>query len=150
MATISFGADDTTPLTDELFTTLRGRGYDVVLHGPPAGEPASWAEVGERVGRDVAEGRADTGIACCFTGTGVSMAANKVPGVRAALCRDAETARNARRWNDANVLCLSLDRVKPEDLPALLEAWLADTPVDAEERRTIDHLSAIERGVVRR
>ncbi|HEX6031576.1 MAG TPA: RpiB/LacA/LacB family sugar-phosphate isomerase [Tepidiformaceae bacterium] len=144
MATITVGADDATAVTEALVAALRGRGYEVIVHGAPGGERASWAEVGERVGRDVAEGRAESGIACCYTGTGVSIAANKVPGVRAALCRDAETARGARQWNDANVLCLSLDRVRPEELPGLLDAWLADTPVDPEERPAIEHVISLE------
>jgi ribose 5-phosphate isomerase B len=96
--------------------------------------------VGRRVGEAVAEGRADLGVVCCWTGTGVSMAANKVPGVRAALCTDAETARGARRWNDANVVAFGLRLTSPDIAREILDAFLA-TPVDESERGTIATLN---------
>jgi ribose 5-phosphate isomerase B len=142
--TISFGADERTPLTDAILAELRVRGIEPILHGPIAGTGEQWAEVGEVVARDVVEGRAATGIACCYTGTGVSMAANKVRGARAALCIDAEIARGARRWNDANVLCLALSRTSPGDVPAILDAWLTREPVDPSEQPNIARLAAIE------
>jgi len=101
---IAFGTDEVTPVTDLVVAHLRDLGHDVVVVG--AGE--QWPEVGRGVGLAVASGAADRGVVCCWTGTGVSMAASKVPGVRAALCGDAETARGARRWNDANVVALGL------------------------------------------
>jgi len=92
----------------------------------------------------VAEGRADQAIVCCWTGTGASMAANKVPGVRAALCADAETARGARRWNDANALALSLRATSEAVLSEILEAWLDGRPSDeADDRDNIRHLDDI-------
>src|SRR5215211_8877597 len=105
---IALGADEKTHLTDALVEALTLRGHAVELVGPPAGEPGSWADVAREVGERVVTGRAEQGVVCCWTGTGVSIAANKVPGVRAALCTDAETARGARRWNDANVLAVGL------------------------------------------
>src|SRR5437588_2629201 len=87
---------------------LEGRGFEVVRCGAVAGGDTPWPDVAEQVARLVAQGAVDTGVVCCWTGTGVSIAANKVPGVRAALCGDAVTAGGARRWNDANVLALSL------------------------------------------
>lgn len=143
---VSFGADDANVVTDAILRELLARGHEATVHGAPAGETMPWAWVAEAVARDVAEGRADTGILCCYTGTGVSIAANKVPGVRAALCADPEIVRGARAWNDANVLCLSLLRTRPEDVPALLEAWFAPVGVDPEEQPSIDHLREIERG----
>ena len=122
---IVFGSDERTPVTDALVEVLRGRGDEVELVGPPAGEGLAWPEVGRRVGERVAAGRADTGIVCCWTGTGVSIAANKVPGVRAALCGDAVTAAGARRWNDANVLALSLRLVTASVAEEIVDAWLA-------------------------
>lgn len=101
---VALGTDEVTPVTEGIAAALAGAGHEVV----PAGTGDPWPDVGRAVGRAVAEGRAEVGIACCWTGTGVSIAANKVAGVRAALCTDAETARGARRWNDANVLALGL------------------------------------------
>ena len=102
-------ADERTGVADAVVAELRRRGHEPVLHGAlEAGERDDWAWASEAAARDVADGRADQGIVCCWTGTGASIAANKVAGIRAALCVDAETARGARRWNDANVLALSL------------------------------------------
>ncbi len=144
MKRVVVGADDRMPITDRLLEELKSRGFEVTGYGPMVGRDEQWAEVGERVARDVAEGHADTGIACCYTGTGVSMAANKVPGARAALCRDAETARGARAWNDANVLCLSLTSTPEDELPGILDAWFDEIPVDEEERGSINRLAALD------
>jgi ribose 5-phosphate isomerase B len=118
---VAFGTDEETGLTAALVAHLRATGHTVVCS-----EVASWPEVGRAVGDAVASGAADRGVVCCWTGTGVSIAANKVAGVRAALCTDAETARGARRWNDANVVALGLrltsDVVGCEIVDAFLEA----------------------------
>ena len=115
---ISVAADERTGVADALTAQLRRRGHDPLLHGALAdAERDDWAWASEAAARDVAEGRADQAVVCCWTGTGASTAANKVDGIRAALCADAETARGARRWNDANVLALSLRTTSP----ALLE-----------------------------
>src|SRR5215218_7081834 len=106
---VAFGTDEGTPLAGDIAAVLADAGHELVLR--LEGHP--WPDVGRRVGEAVARGEADRGIVCCWTGTGVSIAANKVPGVRAALCTDAETARGARRWNDANVLALSLRLTSP-------------------------------------
>lgn len=134
---IAFGADDTTHLTDLLVEELRRRGHTVSVHGPPAGEPLQWAEVARSVGERVARGQAEQGVLCCWTGTGVTMAANKVPGVRAALCADAETARGARLWNDANVLCLSLRATAEVVAKEILDAWFSVTAPDPAEAENI-------------
>ena len=94
-------------------------------------ERDDWAWASEAAARDVVEGRAAQGIVCCWTGTGASIAANKVPGVRAALCGDAETARGARRWNDANVLPLSLRSTSEALLAEILDAWFEEAPSEA-------------------
>jgi ribose 5-phosphate isomerase B len=91
------------------------------------------------VGELVASRRCDLGVVACWTGTGVSIAANKVPGVRAALCTDAETARGARRWNDANVLALGLRLTSPTVAAEMLDAFLATDP-EPEERANIDRV----------
>lgn len=132
---IAFGTDEATPLTEAITRELEERGHDVVV----AGDGESWPDVGRAVGELVAGGTADRGIVCCWTGTGVSIAANKVRGVRAALCTDAETARGARRWNDANVLALSLRLTSAEVAKELLDAFLS-TDVDPAERSEIAKL----------
>jgi len=126
---IAVGADERTDATDALLDELRARGHDVVLAlGPMGDREEGWVDVGRGVAEAVARGAADHGIVCCWTGTGVSIAANKVPGVRAALCTDAETARGARRWNDANVLALSLRRTTPAIAREILDAWFDGEP----------------------
>ncbi len=132
---VAFGTDEVTSVTDGLVEWLGARGHDVAL----VAAGTAWPDVGRLVGEAVAGGRADRGIVCCWTGTGVSIAANKVPGVRAALCTDAETARGARRWNDANVLAIGLRLTSATVAEEVVEAFLA-TEVDADERATIDRL----------
>ena len=121
---IAFGTDEPTPVTDHVRRLLADRGYEVVV----AGEGDPWPDVGRRVGELVASGRCTAGVVCCWTGTGVSIAANKVPGIRAALCTDAETARGARRWNDANVLAFSLRLTSNTVAEELLDAFLTTEP----------------------
>ena len=142
---IALGSDERTHVTDFVVEDLKRRGHEVELVGPPAGEALAWADVAERVGRSVADGAAEQGLLFCWTGTGVSMAANKVPGVRAALCADAETARGARRWNDANVLCLSLRATSEVIAKEILDAWFEATP-DASEAENIEKVRALDRG----
>ena len=132
---IAFSTDERTPLTEGIVADLRAAGHDVDAVAPAA----SWVDAGEHVGRAVAGGDADVGIVCCWTGTGVSIAANKVDGVRAALCSDAETARGARRWNDANVLALSLRLTSATVAAEIIDAFLA-TEADDDERPAIGRL----------
>ena len=130
---IAFGTDDSTQLTMSLLAYLREGGHELEVVAYP--EP--WSDAGRMVGEAVASGRAERGIVCCFSGTGVSIAANKVRGVRAALCTDAETAAGARRWNDANVLAFGL-RLTTETLAReLVDAFLANIEVDPGEQATI-------------
>jgi RpiB/LacA/LacB family sugar-phosphate isomerase len=147
MTRIALGSDEVTPLTDELVAALREAGHEVELVGPPGGGGEEWVAAAAAVGRAVAEGRAERGVVCCWSGTGASIAANKVPGVRAALCADAETARMARRYNHANVLALSLRLTSPplgrEILTAFLEAPAGEDDFD---RRNLAELSAMEQG----
>ena len=135
------GSDEVSPLTEAVTDDLRKRGHEVVLVGPPAGEQLEWADVGRRLGETVAGGAADTGVLFCWTGTGASIAANKVAGVRAALCTDAETARGARRWNDANVLVLSLRLTSPAVATEMLDAWFSTDP-DPGEAENIGKVSS--------
>jgi ribose 5-phosphate isomerase B len=141
---VVLGADMKTELTDAVEAQLRGRDIDVSLVGPPAGEQMGWADVGRSVGEAVATGRADTGVLFCWTGTGAAIAANKVAGVRAALCTDAVTAQGARRYNDANVLVMSLRLTSPSVAEEMLDAWFATTEVDPEE---VPNIEKVEPGI---
>src|SRR5450759_3320824 len=133
---ISLAADELKGIAGGLVRELRGRGHDVLAHGVLGeGERADWAWASEAVARDVAEGRAEQGVVCCWTGTGASIAANKVAGVRAALCLDADTAAGARRWNDANVLALSLRATSQAQLEEILDAWFSAEPSAEREDR---------------
>ena len=129
---IVLGSDEVTPLTEAVVRDLEGRGHDVKLVGPPAGDDIQWAEVGRLVGESVTGGDADTGVLFCWTGTGASIAANKVPGVRAALCTDPATAAGARKWNDANVLVMSLRLTSPVVASEMLDAWFRTEPDPSE------------------
>lgn len=134
---VAIGSDGVGPLTDALLAELNARGASVERLGALLDGSQAWASIGRAVGETVASGRADVGIACCWTGTGIAIAANKVPGVRAALCGDAVTAEGARRWNDANVLALSLRATSPavgvEILDAFLRTAASDEPADRRE-----------------
>lgn len=125
---VALGSDEKTDLTDAVVDELRRRGHDLVLVGPPNGDGGQWPDVSHEVGRLVASGAADTAVLFCWTGTGASIAANKVAGVRAALCTDAATAAGARKWNDANVLVMSLRLTSPTVASEMLDAWLTEQP----------------------
>jgi ribose 5-phosphate isomerase B len=129
---IALGSDEATALTAELEAALREAGHEVELYGPPAGGGEEWVESSATAARRVADGACERGIVCCWSGTGASIAANKVPGVRAALCADPETARMARRYNHANVLALSLRLTSPPMGREILAAFL-DEPVGADD-----------------
>jgi ribose 5-phosphate isomerase B len=147
---IAVGSDESSVLTDALAAELEKRGHEVVAFGPVAGqEESDWPLVCGRVAEAVASGEADEGIACCWTGTGASIAANKVPGIRAALAHDAETTRGARIYNHANVLTLSLRATPIPIMHEILDAWF-NTPVSEGEaqsdwnREQIDRIRQLE------
>ncbi|MEA2403497.1 MAG: ribose 5-phosphate isomerase [Thermoleophilaceae bacterium] len=126
---IAVSSDERTGVAEAVVEQLRRRGHEPVPHGALVeGERPDWAWASEAAARAVASGEAQQGIVCCWTGTGASIAANKVPGVRAALCGDAETARGARRWNDANVLARSLRGTSEALLSEILDAWFEGEP----------------------
>ena len=125
---IAFGTDERTGLTDHIKERLAEQGHEVVV----VGEDTPWPDVGRGVGEAVAQGDADRGVVCCWTGTGVSIAANKVPGVRAALCTDRATAEGARKWNDANVLALGLRLTSPTVADEMLDAFTTTDPDESE------------------
>jgi ribose 5-phosphate isomerase B len=142
----SVSADERTGVADAVAAAIADRGHEVVaLHGALAdGERDDWAWASEAAARDVADGVADHAVVCCWTGTGASIAANKVAGVRAALCGDAATAAGARTWNDANVLALSLRAVSRPLLDEILDAWCAGAPsAEPDDRANVQHLAEI-------
>jgi ribose 5-phosphate isomerase B len=142
---VAVSTDERTGVAEALVAELERRGHEPLLHGAyRATERDDWAWASEAAARDVADGRAEQAIVCCWTGTGASIAANKVPGVRAALCGDAETASGARRWNDANALALSLRTTSEPLLREILDAWLAGEPSsDSDDRANVEHVGEI-------
>ena len=144
---IAVAADERTGVAEAVVDALRARGHEALLHGALSdAERDDWAWASEAAARDVAEGRAEQAVVCCWTGTGASIAANKVRGVRAALCGDAATAEGARRWNDANVLALSLRTTSEAVLEEILDAWFAGEPSpEDDDRANVGHLADIER-----
>lgn len=136
---IMLGTDDSDALVSSVADSLRARGHEVVEL--PVSE---WPRVARRVGEGVAGGEADQGVLFCWTGTGTSMAANKVPGVRAALAWDPWIARGAREWNDANVLVMSLKKNDAEQAEAILDAWLAVERPDPDELANIEALKELD------
>ncbi len=144
---IAVAADELTGVAEEVAAALRRRGHELSLHGALApGGRADWAWASAAAAREVAAGTADQAVVCCWTGTGASIAANKVAGIRAALCGDAVTAAGARRFNDANALALSLRTLSPAVLEEVLEAWFAATPSpEPDDSANVAHLAALER-----
>ena len=139
---ISVAADERTGVADAVAEELRRRGHEPLLHGALSeSERDDWAWASEAAARDVADGRAEQAVVCCWTGTGASIAANKVRGVRAALCTDAATAAGARKWNDANVLVLSLRLTSADVAHEMLDAWFTTAP-DPSEAANIAKLEA--------
>ena len=142
---LAIGSDERTHLTDVIVTEVKKRGHQVALFGPLADQKELWPQVARQVAEAVTSGQVDEGILFCWTGTGVSLAANKVPGIRAALCDDAETARGARLWNNANVLCLSLRRTSEVEAMEILERWFGTTyQPNAEDDACLFQVKAIE------
>ena len=148
---IAVAADELVGVAEAVIEELGRRGHEPIPHGALSdSERDDWAWASEAAARDVAEGRADQGVVCCWTGTGASIAANKVPGIRAALCGDAETARGARTWNDANVLALSLRSTSDALLGEILDSWFEARPSDdPDDQANIEHISELDHALDR-
>jgi ribose 5-phosphate isomerase B len=142
---IAVAADERTGVAEAIVVRVRERGHEAITHGAlNEDERDDWAWASEAAARDVAEGRAEQAIVACWTGTGASIAANKVAGIRAALCTEAETARGARTWNDANVLALSLRTTSEAVLSEILDAWFGTEPsADDVDQANIKHVNEI-------
>lgn len=148
---IAIASDEATELTAALMAELEKRGHTLLPFGPlaPADPDCDWPLVCGHAAEAVARGDADEAVVCCWTGTGASLAANKVPGIRAALVHDAETARGARLWNHANVLALSLRATPIPVLREILEAWFSTSTQTGEaqsewNRQQLERLRALE------
>jgi len=133
-------SDEDLPIVGHVVARIRAGGHEVT-----ALPCVAWARASLAVAHAVAGGRADAGVVFCHTGTGVSIAANKVKGIRAALCVDAETAAGARKWNDANVLSLSLRLLTPASADAIVEAWLG-TSYSGTEGESLEAIAREEAG----
>ena len=144
---IAVAADERVGVAEAVSEELRKRGHEPIAHGALSeAERDDWAWASEAAARDVAEGRAEQAIVCCWTGTGASIAANKVGGVRAALCLDAQSADGARKWNDANALALSLRATSEAELAEILDAWFAaEASADQQDAANVGHIAEIER-----
>jgi len=138
------GSDTRHETADAVVRHLELSGCSVVSLGAVGGGDTPWPDVAEQVARLVAQGAVDHGVVCCWTGTGVTMAANKVTGARAALCTDVETATGARQWNDANVLGISLARTDADGARGIVDAWLAVVDSDPGEARNIERIAELE------
>jgi len=142
---VSVAADERTGVAHAVLEHLRERGHEPIPHGALSDEERDdWAWASEAAARDVTEGRAEQAIVCCWTGTGASIAANKVEGIRAALCLDAPTAEGARKWNDANALAISLRATSEAELGEILDAWFAGEPsAEADDAANVGHIDQI-------
>ncbi len=130
---IAVSTDERTDLIETLLQLLTERGHEILYFGPSTkGTSVDWPLITQDAVEAIRNKTADEGIVCCWTGTGASMVANKIPGVRAALCVDAVTAKGARMWNHANVLALSLRLTSEPVLKEILAAWF-ETPFSTDE-----------------
>jgi ribose 5-phosphate isomerase B len=144
---VALASDERTSLTEFLIKELRQRNHEVVCFGSIAeGDPeVDWPQSSRNAAEAVVRGVVEEAIVCCWTGTGASLAANKVVGIRAALCADAETARGARVWNHANVLALSLRSTSEAVAKEILDAWYS-TPYSNDEwsKKQIERIRSME------
>ena len=145
---LAVASDERTHLTDVVIELLHEKGHQLTLFGPLKNEELPWPVVSQQLAESVISGKTQEGILFCWTGTGASIAANKVPGIRAALVCDAETAKGARWWNDANVLVMSLRATSEAIAKEIIEAWFQEH-VRPEEHACIDLVTEIERKYVR-
>lgn len=141
---LAVGSDDSTHLTDTVITLLKEAGHEVKLFGALAGDDLPWPTISQKLAESIVSEETEEGVLFCWTGTGASMVANKVPGIRAALVHDQETAKGARWWNDANVLVMSLRATSEAIAKEILEAWFNESCLP-EEREFIRQIYQIER-----
>jgi ribose 5-phosphate isomerase B len=142
---IAVGSDMKTHLTDVVVEELKKRGHEVSVYGALDKAPALWSQVAVEVAEQVSVGKYNQAVLFCWTGTGISLAANKVRGIRATLCPDAETAKGARKWNDANILAMSLRTVSEQVAKEILDSWFSTSPsTDREDVECLEYLKSVE------
>lgn len=130
---IAIGSDMQSHVANTVLQKLKEMGHEVTPYGAYIETPSPWPKVAVEVAEKVANGEFDQGVLFCWTGTGIALAANKVKGIRAALCQDAETAAGARKWNDANVLAMSLRAMSEYQAEEILKAWFGNEVSEEEE-----------------
>ena len=130
---IAVGTDMKMNVAEVVVDELKKMGHEVTPFGALVTTPSTWPQVAIEVAEKVATGEFDQAVLFCWTGTGISLAANKVKGIRAALCHDAETAAGARKWNDANILAMSLRATSEQVAREILQAWFSNEPSDDPE-----------------
>ena len=145
---LAVGSDERTHLTDVVIEVFREKGHQLTLFGPLKDEELPWPVVAQQLAESVVSGETQEGILFCWTGTGASIAANKVSGIRAALVGDAETAKGARRWNNANVLVMSLRATSKAIAEEIIDAWFQEH-MRPEEQACIELVTEIERKYAR-
>lgn len=145
---IAVGSDMKTHLAEFVVENLKERGHEIDVYGALVKEPAPWPEVAVEVAEKVAAGEYEQGVLFCWTGTGISIAANKVKGIRAALCHDAQTAEGARKWNDANILAMSLRAVSDQVAKEILDAWFSSSfSTDEEDQECLAYLNEVDQKI---
>lgn len=129
---IVVASDERTKLTDFVVDWLKSQGHTLILLGV-LGDSINdrWVEIGKKTGLLVSEGKVERGILFCWSGTGICMAANRIKGARAALCWDRQIARLARKWDNANILCLALVSIKEDEAKEIIDTFLS-SPFDEE------------------
>jgi ribose 5-phosphate isomerase B len=142
---LAISSDEKVPLTDHVVDWLEQHGHEIVLCGSLKGRSELWPRASQELAELVAAGECEQGVLFCYTGTGASIAANKVPGIRAALCVDAQTAKGARRWNHANVLTMGYRNTTETVADEILEAWFAAPLGVGEDEEAVDQVAEIER-----
>lgn len=139
----SIGADDDSKSVQIAKEYLIKNKYEIIQYGTLVKDGLDWVQISEKVSRDIQENKSDFGILFCYTGTGVTIVANKFKGIRAALCNSKEVALGARKWNDANILTMGTMTVKKDDVEEIISTWI-DSEVDESERLNINKISGIE------
>lgn len=139
---IAVGTDMKMHVAEVVVEELKNKGHQVTVFGALVKTPAPWPKVAVEVAEQVADGTFEQAVLFCWTGTGISLAANKVKGIRAALCHDAETAAGARKWNDANILAMSLRTTSEVQAKEMLEAWFANGP--SQDRENMESLQFLK------
>jgi ribose 5-phosphate isomerase B len=134
-------------LKDFLVGYLRAKGADVCDVGTQGHDSVDYPDYGREVSQRVSDGRADRGVLICTSGIGMSIVANKFPGVRAALVADLEAARSSREHNDANILVLSGAKTEPQLSKAIVDTWFATDFAGGRHQRRVDKISQVEQDI---